>query len=529
MKMPKIGALYLILMLSLILAVLGIWWGLPDYRGWAPDEIVPGRVVDGLNLYFSHGWFDRYPPFHYYLLSLIYSPFLILHDLHLIDLHQLTTYTMLFYLGRLLSVAMGTAIIYLIYRCGREVFDRRAATFAALIAALIVPFEYYSKMINLDVPYTFWFVGSLYYYIRLLKTQRPKYYLLFAAAAAIAVCTKDQAYGLYVLAPLPVVILGWKYRRQSDPHLSFVRSLADRKYLYSLLLGAGLFCLLDNLVFNLRGFLSHVELIRGGASESYRIFPASLSGQARLLEMTLRQIQGSLGWPLFLICGAGLLAFLLRGKKNPLLLALPVFAVSYYVFYIARILFNCDRYNLPICIVLSFFGGLLISDLLNPAARLRTAKLVLVAAIFGFSFLYSLSVDVLMIADSRYTVEGWVKKNVPRQAVIGVIGPGEYGPRLPGYQVRNLAPSMNRFQMAPKPDFVIFPTLYSRRFPERTAAHRFFSEFSVTGEGYKLALRRQTSLPWLVIRYHNIGTNMILLNPEIQVYRRLGWTQARPS
>ena len=43
--------------------------------------------------------------------------------------------------------------------------------------------------------------------------------------------------------------------------------------------------------------------------------------------------------------------------RNPALLALPVFGLSYYVFYIAIIRYNYDRFNLPLCVLLSFFGG----------------------------------------------------------------------------------------------------------------------------------------------------------------------------
>jgi hypothetical protein len=527
-EVRNIPALRLVLALSFVLFVLGIWWGLPDYRGWAPDEVVPTRVIDGLRQFYSNGWYDKYPPFHYYLLSLIYSPFLLLHRLHILDLRQLSSYAILFYLGRSLSVFMGTAVVYLVYRCGREIFDRRASVFAALITALIVPFEYYSKTVNLDVPYIFWFVGSLYFFIRLLKTQRLKYYLLFATAAVTAVCTKDQAYSLYVLAPLPIVFVNWRHERQSNPKLSLARSLVDRRYLYSLLAGAGLFFLLHNIAFNLQGFLRHLNLIEGSASQSYKIYASSFLGQAQLLGVTVREIQGSLGWPLFLLCSGGLILSLGQRKKNPLLLSLSVFAVSYYVFYIARILFNVDRYNLPICIILSFFGGSLISGLLNPGAKFLKAKAALVAVIFGFNFFYSLSVDVLMIADSRYAVERWIKQNVPKEAVIGIAGPGEYCPRLLGFQVREIPLSETAFQKAQKPDFVIIPTAFKRAFAEGSEAHKFFLAFSKAGGGYRLVLRHQTVLPWLVIRYQNIGTNMIAVNPEIEVYRRVGFNKDRP-
>jgi hypothetical protein len=516
----KISALHLILALSFVLFAVGIWWGLPDYRAWAPDEVVPTRVVDGLRQLFSNGWYDQYPPFHFYLLSLVYAPFLLLHKLHFLDLRQLSSYTILFYLGRFLSVLMGTGAVYLVYRCGREIFDRRAALGAALITALIVPFEYYAKTVNLDVPYLFWFVWSLYCLIRIMKTQRLKYYLLFAATAAIAVCTKDQAYGLYLLVPLPLIVFGWKHKRSSDPGLSFVRSLFDRKYLYALLVAVGLFFILHNIAFNLQGFHRHFDLITGSASQDFKIFPPTLSGEGRLLGLTVRQIQGSLGWPLFLVCGAGLALSLIEKRKNRLLLFCLVPAVSYYLFYIGLILYNYDRFNIPICIVLSFFGGRIISLLMEPGRGFPRAKTALAVLVFGYSFFYSFSVDVLMVADSRYSVERWMTRNIPAEAAIGVASPVEYSPRLTGFHGEFL--SLEAFQQDQRPDFVIFATAYSLAFAEGTPESQFFSEFNKPGGKYKLVLRYKTELPWLAIKYRNKATNIDAVNPEIQIHKYIG-------
>jgi hypothetical protein len=525
----KISALHLLLAMSFVLFAVGIWWGLPDYRGWASDEIVPARVVDGLRQFFSSGWHERYPPFHYYLLSLVYAPFLLLHKLHILDLRQLSSYAILFYLGRFLSVVMGTAVVYLVYRCGLEIFDRRASLSAALITALFVPFEYYSKMVNLDVPYIFWFVWSIYFFIRILKTQRLKYYLLFAASAVIAVCTKDQAFGLYVLSPIPLILFRWKHEKQSNPDLSLVRSLFDRTYLYVLLTATGLFAIIHNLAFNLQGFLRHLALITGSASESFRIFPRTVSGEIQLLGLTIRQIQGSLGWPLFLVCGAGLALSLFQKKKNALLLSLSLFAVSYYAFYIGMVLFNSDRYNMPIGIVLSFFGGWMISSLLKPGPKFFKAKWAIVAIIFCYSFCYSLSVDILMIADSRYSIERWMKNNIPPEATIGLAGPAEDNPRLKGFQWSYLPLSLPAFQKNQRPDFVIFASEYGRSFPKDSPENQFFSKFSTAGEKYELVLRYKTELPWLVIKYSNFLTNMDDVNPEIQIHGRFGLNKKRLS
>lgn len=519
--MKKVSALHLILALSFFLFLAGGWWGLPDARGWAPDELTPSNVVDGLREGFSHGWADRYPPFHFYLLSAIYGPLLVLHKLHVLDLRQLSNYTILFTLGRLLSVLMGTAIIYFIYKTGREIMDRSAALAAAALAALIVPLEYYAKTVNLDVPYLFWFAASLLLYVRVLKAHRLKDYVLFAAAAALAVVTKDQAYGLYLLAPIPVILADWKRKRASRPGLSLARSLLDRAYLAAIATAVGLFVLIHNFAFNFQGFLRHVATITGGASESYRIFPLTLSGELRLLGLTLRQIQGSFGWPAFLLCIGGLIAVFVRRKESPILRTLPLLAVSYYAFYIAVILFNCDRYNLPLCLILSFFGGWAVSAIWRAGGgRFRTAKTAILGLVFAYGLLYSASVDVLMISDARYQAERWIRQNIPKDAVIGRANPLEYAPRLNGYDSLSLQLSLADFRRR-QPDYVVLAPAYVHAFPPGSPEREFFSGFATEGGAhYDLVFRSRTARPWLLVRYRNTGTNIDAVNVETLIYRR---------
>ena len=54
---------------ALGLNVVGLWWGLP--ATWVAIETLPVYVLDGLGRWFSHGWYDAYPPLHYYLLALV--------------------------------------------------------------------------------------------------------------------------------------------------------------------------------------------------------------------------------------------------------------------------------------------------------------------------------------------------------------------------------------------------------------------------------------------------------------------------
>ena len=517
----KFSAIHAVLLLSFGLGVVGIWWGLPGYRGWAPDEILPSRVLEGMAQYFSGDWVEKYPPLHYYLLSLLYLPFVILYKIRLIDVSHLPTYTVLFYLGRFLSLAMAAGAVYLVYRCGLEIYDRRSSLLAALITALIVPFVYHAKIANVDLPYTFWFLWSVYFFIRILKTHRTKYYVLFSLTAICSIGTKDQAYGLYILPPLLIIVSQWLEKKRAGEPRAFARSLFNTKNLLALAAAVGAFLIIHNIFFNAEGLLNHVRLIGGRMSRDYRMFENTPAGHLQLFWETLRQVRYSLGWPLFIVCGLGLVSSLVPKKKNFLLLSLTGFAISYYVFYINVILYNYDRFNLPICIVLSFFGGKALSDALGARTKFFKAKMACLVIVIAYSVLYAASVDILMVKDSRYHIEKWMNASIPGQAVIGVAGMIEYVPRLEGFNWTALKPSLPVFEKNKKPDYVLFSLDYSRSFAEDTPGYLFFAQFFRDNENYKLVFQYQTPLGWLPLRSRNIMTNIKTINPEIRIFQKV--------
>ena len=175
------AALVGVLTLSSSLLLPGIWWGIPSFRGWAPDEIIPARALTALQAGFSGGWNTVYPPLQYYVLTVVTLPFEAMTRVGLTDMTNPDTYFTAFVLMRLLSVVMGVATVYLTYRCGMELHqDRMAGILAALLLTTTPPFVYYGKTANVDVPYLFWFVLSLLNYIRFVSHSRPAHLVSFA-------------------------------------------------------------------------------------------------------------------------------------------------------------------------------------------------------------------------------------------------------------------------------------------------------------------------------------------------------------
>src|SRR5262249_47801246 len=125
---------------SLLINVVGIFWGLPGRVSWLGDELVPAEVLNGLSQHFSNGWYNPYPPLQFYVLSGVFSPFLLLEGLGRIDLTTPFWYTTLFVTSRVVSLAAGVGTLIALYRCGAEAFSTRAGLFAAASLAVVAPF-----------------------------------------------------------------------------------------------------------------------------------------------------------------------------------------------------------------------------------------------------------------------------------------------------------------------------------------------------------------------------------------------------
>ncbi|MFZ2054126.1 MAG: glycosyltransferase family 39 protein [Candidatus Aminicenantales bacterium] len=512
----------IILLFSLLLNVLGIWFGLPSHNGWAPDEILPRDVQDGIARRFSPDWYHKYPPLHYYLLALVEAPIVFFAKIRELPLDGLSVYSILIFAGRFLSLFMAAGIVFLVYKCGLEILDPMASLLAAGISSLLIPLVYYSKTANADVPFLIWFMGSLYFFLRILRTRRRKYYLLFALTAVLAVCAKDQAYGLYIIPPLVVLWFDWKIQKKAAPNLTIFRFLSNRNYLFALAVAVCTFFLVHNLAFNFQGFLDHIKMITGPLSQDSKLVSHTLSGHIYLLGRAWGQIRFSLGWPLFLVCLAGVIKALLAKPRNTFLLSLLAFVVSYEIFLIHVILYNYSRFYLPLLLILSLFGGQFLAFVLQVHTRISTVFRVAVAVIFVYSILYAASLDVFMIKDARYAAEKWMRQNIPKEATIGLATWRAFAPRVEDYRSFGIPRSLTRFQaLSSKPDFVIVSTEFSRRFKPDIAGGQFFQKMNQRAETYKIVFRHQTPLSWLPLRHHEVLEQINCINPEIVIYKKV--------
>jgi hypothetical protein len=481
-----------ILAASLILNATGIWWGLPG-GSWAPDELTPTLVLGAAARWFTHGWFDRYPPFQFYVLSAAFSPLMLLEHFGRVDLRTSTPYALLALTSRLVSLAASIGTLLAVYAGGARAFGRRSGVFAAAMFALVTPFVYYAKTANLDVPYVFWFALALVFYLRVLQQLALRDFIGLAVCATIAVCTKDQAYGLFLLMPIAIVERLWRANRHAGRGLPLKDVLLDRRLLSAAAVAVVLFVVMHNLTFNASGFRNHVQLIVGPASETYRDFEPSLPGRLSLLWLSVRIVLMAWGWPMCLVSIAGLVLALgtPAHRRVALWLALPI--VSYYAGFIDVVLYNYDRFMLPVCLVLSLFGGLAFDRFLTANAA-STWRWAVASGVFACTLMYAATVDVVMLRDSRYTVEQWLTTHVTGGDVVGYVFPEQYYPRLESFNTTTISSPAELQQQLPA--YYVLNADYARAEPADSPIGQLIAGLQSGRLGYRLAFRYRHPSPW---------------------------------
>lgn len=514
-----------LLTLSAGLYLTAFTWGLPG-QGWASDELTPGSVFQAVDAHFSHGWWSKYPPAHYYLLTIASAPFLAWRWLDPIAFGASLAPDMLFVMFRCVSVAMAVSIVLMVYLCGSYLYNTWSALVGAAVAALTMPVVFYAKLANVDLPFVWWFGISLVSFARIAVEDSKIDYILFALAGTLAVCTKDQAYGLY---GVPVLALGFRvYSRTPGP--SPVRRLAAMIRQRHLLAAAGLslaaFAVCHNLLFNAGGFSSHVRNTSG--RELYRMFEPTIAGQWQLWRAVWIVIRVSFGWPTFLLCVSGLaLSFWRPEKTHKRLWWLLLPAVSYYITFLAVIGYTYDRFLLPIFVVLALAGGFCASRVEQAAPHVRNVLRAGIVGVLTYSFAYVMAVNMAMLSDSRYAIEAWIRSNVEPGATIGLIGTLEHVPRINGVFTRFLNPTAQEIRSV-SPEYVVVNADWVRRFQPGTPEHDGYRDLREGRLGYRPAFEsyRPVSFAGMSFstRFEPFGqtgySTLTRINPPMLVFRR---------
>lgn len=444
--------LLLVLSVACLGFAIGIGWGLPravspeTVAPWEMDSVAPIMPLNEAYYRFTRegNQWPAYPLFHFIVLDIVYAPYLALQYFsgNLENPSHIFPYGMkdpigmardLTLLARIVSLVMALGIVILIYRISAELFSTQAALWASLMTTLLAPLTYYAKTSNLDVPYIFWSCLAFWQYIRIMKFQHLTNYLGFATSAALAIATKDQAYGFFLLIPWIIVYTLARHRANGPVGMKDLGyAVVSKPIILSLITAVGVFAIANNLVFGgWSGFLRHIGFNRAVFSQRLEMFPYmhTVGAQLALLIQSGQLLVQTFGYGSLLLCLGGIVHAIL--KRHWFAVSILLFPLSYYIFTLAVFAAVFPRYLLGPAILLTTFSGALIADLLG---RQGTVRVVATLGILG-SLLWQIALTanltLTLVKDSRYEAEAWIKAHIPPGATIeSQLVPENYLPHI---------------------------------------------------------------------------------------------------
>ena len=491
-----------------VIYLVGIGWGVPWL--WAPDELGPSIIFDALDARFAGGWFDKYPPMQYYLGAVAYAPFILASKLGYADLTSYSMTVTLTIVLRLLSVVMAVGTVAAIYLTAADLYGRRGA-FAATVLACFTPIVvFYSKVGNVDMPSMFWLAWALRFYVRVVTGGDARALVWFALAGVTAIATKDQTAGFFVL---PAVHTAWLAARRGQ----------WRPLLLASALAIVVLAFEMSIPFNPNGFVNHVRMITGEASQPFRIPGSTWTRQLLVAKLTVTGLAWAMTWVGF---AAGIAGVLWQVRRRRFLwLLLP--AVSYYLFFLVVAGYVYDRFLIGIAFVLAIFAGSWIDDVLRPEAPGRRLRMACAVAAAGFLLWAAVSMDLMMLLDSRYAAQDWIRGHRAGGRV-AVLGFAPYLPHVSG-AVRIMS-GPDDYPPADQPRLVVVNAEVLRR-RSLPPVERAWKEWLEGGRSPYVAAARFKTLPAAsflsytdVFRngVEDVATNLDKVGPEIVIYWKPG-------
>jgi hypothetical protein len=336
---------------------------------------------------------------------------------------------------------------------------------------------------NVDTPSVFWAALALFALARLIAGQTDgRTYLLLGSAVGMAVATKEQTLGLFLLLPLSVLVLHARHHEPAAPlGRAMLRGAVDRRALGAFVAGLITFVVATHLVFNWDGNVKRLvwRVLRVHPTVEHYPRTIEFDGPLQGLWHLAANTWDVMNPVLFLTALAGLLVLPYRYSWARHL-ALPL--VAYVALTVAVLDRFRPRFALEVALVLAFFAGPVLACAWTRVLAGRRALALPVVLVCVYSFVYGAEMDYLLVRDARYAAEAWLRREAGPGTRIEVYSGPVYLPRLPRHVEvveRDFTAATVTSLPTRAPDFVVLTGVHYTRLepgtPEATLLDRLLA------------------------------------------------------
>ncbi len=436
---------------SWIVLLAPLAWGAHQPNSWDVDNIAPGSVLKGLSQHFGPQWYSSYGPLPYYLVALVYLPFLALFrftgELGAPSAtypwgfsHPDVSVFLLVVLARLVTFALAMWSIVQVEREPHTDGARRP-WLAPLAFTGSAAFCYYARTSNVDLFYVAW----LFVAFHLAESASTRAGLAAAAAAAVcAVCSKEQA------APFAAAAIGlalWRARSLPGSALRHVLAVCA---------AAGLtYALLWKLPLHFDGWRSHHDFVFHVARYP-RTYPLTPDGLAQMARRFVELMPVAFGWPALL----GLaLVFVVRPKLSGLG-ARAVGSALYLAGFLAPIGYIYPRFLLPLLVLVVPLALRGWEGAFARWGRIGAVRAALAVALVAAWVPGGPDLARVQLADTRVRVESWLRR-LPPGTSFEIAGNPRFQARPPkGTPIEIVSPEdLSKAPRAPRRDVVLISSV----------------------------------------------------------------------
>lgn len=400
-----------VLLLGATLRLTGIPWGAPplDYKQYHPDE---PKIIEAASIFPSgvlHREDLRYPNALHHGLGIILLPVRFGMSLAGYD-KDYQVYAAAQYVGRFLSVLLGTLCILLSYKLGVEIYGDSHGIVAGTLTAFAMLHVTNSAWATTDVTSSFFFALYTLFLVRAYKQLSTAYAIAAAGALGLAVGTKYTA----AIGAVPALFIALinAFSGGNSLKLSFSNLMKDR-LLWIIGLGSIFVFLVStpSVITQAGNFMSALKSEAGrmsqyGYSQSLALLIAEDIG--RLIRTTSPLVAA------VFILGIPLMVFRPKSRYETALV-LTVALIFFYFSYalLARYLILI----VPIVSVLTSRILILLYDYLSLRFSARTGLIVLTLVLVQ-ALVFSIWGAASRYPDSRSSASAYIENNIPGGASI---------------------------------------------------------------------------------------------------------------